>query len=184
LLLASGCILGGSPAAPRDLPSAPAPAPKATQGPGAAARVAARWQERFLTRLITDQAGYSDAYGLFSQSGWIDSGQVMVFVAKDGKSARLQTVRPGKKTIDIDRPLQTAELQEILAQAQAAQGLADVVTATFDGVEFEYVHAVRGADGKAQVKKRVFVRNPGLHKMPAQQELINAFQALRRPPKS
>jgi len=184
LLLASGCILGGSQATPKDLPPSPTPAPKSASEPGNAARVAARWQESFLTRLITDKAGYHDAYGLFSQGGWADAGQVMVFVTKDGQSARLQTVRPGKKTIDIDRPLQTVELQQVLAQAQAAQGLADVITATFDGVEFEYVHATRGVDGKAQVKKRVFVRNPGIHKMPAQQGLINAFQALRRPPKS
>ena len=43
------------------------------------ARVGPVWQQAMLDKLAKDPADYREAWGLFSEGGWANAGQVMVY---------------------------------------------------------------------------------------------------------
>ena len=181
LVSACGCIIGSSPekAAQEKEPAAAEKEKNKDKEKGA--QVAGFWQEKMLKALESDQSGYADAWGLFSEGGWADAGQVIILADKDRKQLRLLTVKPGGKDYTQDRKLRPEEFERVMAQAKNAAALADVDVVSFDGVVFEYVHAGKGDQGKAKVDKRLFVRNPGTKSVPEHDALIAVFQDLRQP---
>lgn len=180
LMSACGCILGSGPEKTATEPAA-AGATSAAAKPAekSDARVGAQWQKDMLTKLESDPAGFSEAFGLFSEGGWADAGQVMVLVTADKKALKLNLVPANGKAIVGDRALTSPELKTIEAAAKTAQSLSDIDIESFDGLIFEYVHAIK-TNGKATVDKRFFVRNPGVKAMPDHDKVINAFQELRK----
>ena len=142
-------------------------------------RVALDWQQAMLDRLAKDPAGYREAWGLFSEGGWANAGQVMIY--GDGGQTKMQAVvvEPESDRVSTDRALSVAAFATIANAAKAAEQLVDLDMVAFDALTFEYVHAVKDSAAKVNVVKRVFVRNGGKKDMREYDALIAAFQQLR-----
>jgi hypothetical protein len=183
IMTACGCIMGNGRDEADGEPSPPAPpAPNAADAKTDGGRVAVEWQQKLVDRLKGD-AKATLAYGVFSEGGWADAGQVMIVTAAGGAGAQLVVVDPNKKEPAVDRPLTAAEWQALAPQLDGAAALADVDVQGFDHQIFEYVALKREADGRVVVADRLYVSNPGSKKFPAQDALIAAFQALRTAPR-
>jgi hypothetical protein len=169
---ACGCVLG-SPGKGAQEPTAPS-APKVPE-----ARVRGGLQDKMLALLAAKDTLHGEAWGLFSEGGWSDSGQLAVLVAPDRQSGRLLAARPNKTDWTVDRALESGELARVLAAVKDADTLDDIDIESMDTLTFEYVHAKREGDGKAVVLKRVYVKNPGTKPMPQHEALIDALVKLR-----
>jgi hypothetical protein len=181
LLLTGGCIFStkGSQQkkeAPEPIPAAAAPVTAKERD----ARVQPAWQARMLKELETGGgASFVEAWGLFSEGGWSDAGQVVVLANADRSRTRLLVGSPNRAEVATDRALTAAEWQTLEPQTKAAVGLDDVNESVFDGIVFELVHARR--DGAtAKVVDRLFVKQSGSKPHPQHDALVNAFQALRK----
>jgi hypothetical protein len=174
LATACGCITGNS------AEQKTADAAKPTAGKEEGARVQPAWQDYLVKALSESTEGATEAYGLFSEGGWADAGQIMVIVGKD-KPGRVLVVKPGRKKVEVDRPLTALEwaaLKPILADSST---LASIDATAFDALTFELAHAVKASDGTV-IDRRVFYCNPGTKQAPRHEALISAFQALRAKP--
>ena len=142
-------------------------------------RVALDWQQVMLDRLIKDPAGYREAWGLFSEGGWANAGQVMIY--GDGGQTKLQAVvvEPESDHVSTDRALSVAAFATIANAAKAAEKLGDLDMVAFDALTFEYVHAVKDPAANVSIVKRVFIRNGGKKDTRDYDALIAAFQQLR-----
>jgi hypothetical protein len=181
LASACGCIMGQSEAqtTPKTAEPAPAPAPKAAEPEKDEGRVRPDWQKKMTSLLENQGAGYTDAFGLFSEGGWSDNGQVVVLATQDRTLVKVFAADPGKKTWNLERSLTKGEVEKVIAVAKDTSKLEDIDIEMFDGLIYEFVHQVRQANGKAKTEDRVYVKNPGSKPMPEHQKLIDAFQALR-----
>lgn len=171
LQVACGCVFGKS--------GDDAPAAK-VKGATREAEISIKSQELMLTKL-NDTNGASEAWGVFSEGGWSNSGQVMVVLSPDRKVRQLLIMPPNKPDVAVDRALTDAELASLETAFKQATTLADVDITSFDGLVFEIVHATREQGGKATVQKRVLLRNPGNKPTPEHDAVVAAFQKLRRP---
>lgn len=184
---ACGCIMGQSEAqtTPKtaETPATnPAPAVgKSTAEKAEEKHVRLDWQEKMLNLIENQGAGYADGWGLFSEGGWSDNGQVIVLATTDRSLVKVFTAGPGKKTFDGEHALTKADFEKIEGVTKNADKLEDIDIDMMDGLIYEYVHAVRSQNGKARVVDRLYVKNPGSKPMPEHQKLIDAFQALRKP---
>jgi hypothetical protein len=177
-----GCVLGGS----GDNGAVP-PGDKDNSADGKTgnakgvpeARVRGGFQDKMLALLGAKDTLHGEAWGLFSEGGWSDAGQIAVLVAPDRQSGRLLAARPNKPDWIVDRAIEADELARVLAAVKDADSLEDVDIESFDTVTFEYVHAKRDASGAATVLKRVFVKNPGSKPTPKHEALITALETLR-----
>lgn len=180
LLLTGGCIFStkGSQqkkAAPEPIPAAAAPVTAKERD----ARVQPAWQTRMLKELEAGGDAFVEAWGLFSEGGWSDAGQVVVLANADRSRTRLLVGSPNRAEVATDRALTPAEWQTLEPQTKAAVGLEDVNESVFDGIVFELVHAKR--DGATvTVVERLFVKQSGSKPHPQHDALVNAFQALRK----
>lgn len=182
---ACGCILGQGetdsqaktqePAKPVAAPAASADAQVKDEG-----RVRADWQAKMTNLLETQGAGYSDAWGLFSEGGWSDNGQVIVLATQDRSLVKVFTAGPGKKTFDGEHSLTKADFKKIDEATKGADKLEDIDIEMMDGLIYEFVHQSRGSNGKAKTEDRLYIKNPGSKAMPDHQKLIDAFQSLRK----
>jgi len=145
--------------------------------PGGKPRVAVQWQER-MEQLLSSRPKGSDAYGLFSEGGWADAGQIMIFgVSDDG---HLALVDPAAAEITLERAMKPAEFAAIREATTAGEKLETLEKQAFDGLRFEYVHLRKTGSGSAEVVKRVFMNNPGAEPISKpHNDLIDAFQTLR-----
>jgi hypothetical protein len=174
-LLAAGALAGCILLADKDAAKDDKDAPKQAPSPIAGARVAGAWQERAIALLKAD-AKASDLYGLFTEGGWSDDGQVMVLAT--GDAAQVVFVKPNsKEKSEAARALTATEWTAFKPQAVAAANLADISVEAFDALTYEYVHWQKTADGIKDVK-RVFIRNPS-KPMPEHDKLLKAFEALK-----
>lgn len=180
---ACGCIMGQSDAqtTPKADAPAPAPAPVKAAPKEEPRRVRQDWQDKMTNLMESQGAGYADGWGLFSEGGWSDNGQVIVLATTDRSLVKVFTAGPGKKTFDGERALTKAELEKILAVTKDTEKLEDIDIEMMDGLIYEFVHSVRQANGKAQVVDRIYIKNPGSKEMPGHQKLIDAFQSFRKP---
>lgn len=178
LQVACGCVYGNAEAdsPPSDAAAPVAASPSAPRG----AEVAIKWQDHMLAEL-NRSTGMTEAWGVFSEGGWSNAGQVMVLFNADRTTRRLLIVPSNKAAVSVDRSLTDSELSALADACKDAESLADVDIPSFDGLIFEIVHVVRDADGKASVKKRILLRNPGAKPTPAHDAVVAAFQALKKP---
>lgn len=172
LTSACGCITDSAASAPVIPTRATADAKKQDE-----ARVAAAWQDKMLAMLAKDSAAI-DAYGLFSEGGWSDAGQVIVLVG--GGAPRLAVADSNRQEVSRERPLTDAEWKALSPQIAASAKLADVDVQGFDHLTWEFVHAHKDGE-KVTVADRVFISNPGVKEIPEHDALVAAFQAFRKP---
>ena len=157
------------------------PATGGSGGAGAAkTHLQGTWQEHFTSELQSGRPEASEGWALFSRGGWADNGQIMVYAAKTGGGGRVQIVAPARKDMTSERTLTPAELAAFKEKVAGAAALKDVQTTALDSLVYEYVHAVRGADGAATVTQRL-VYETGMKPVPGHDALVAAFQALRKP---
>jgi len=153
---------------------APASTSKALGG-----RVALDWQQVMLDKLAKDPGGYQEAWGLFSEGGWANAGQVMVYGDAKSTSWRAIVVEPEADRISTDQVLSAAAFAPIAKAAKAAASLVDLDMVALDALTFEYVHVQKDGSGNFKVVKRVFIRNGGKKDTREYDALIAAFQQLR-----
>lgn len=154
-------------------------APDAAKHP----QVQADWQERMLKLLANNKDGLTQAWGLFSEGGWSNVGQVIVLASPDGRKRRLITGAPNAEDLvgGSERELKAGEWQKIERQIQAAQKLPNINETMFDGLIFEFVSAKRERSSQTKITHRLYIKQTGNTPHPAHDALINAFQALRQP---
>lgn len=143
----------------------------------AAAKVSAPWQEKMFDAM--KQSNATEAWGLFSSSGWVDRGQIFV-LGDNGKGKRITKVQPAGAEADAAVPMNDKQATAFAAQVAVGANLQDYAPAVMDGVKYEYVHAVRLPSGEIKILQRVYMVNVGVDakKAPQHDKLVKAFQAL------
>ncbi len=173
LCAACGCITGLGPET-KDSAKDTAQGGSAEAVP--AAQVATAWQKDF-EKLFAADPKAEVGYGLFSEGGWADAGQFMIFV--DAGGARLVHVPAGRVKAEPERPLTASEWETIRPLALAGAELASINVLAFDQLVFDFVRATKGKG----IDRRFHYANPGKVKSPAHEDLIGAFLALGKPAK-
>lgn len=141
-----------------------------------AAKVASAWQVKMFEAMKANQA--TEAWGLFSSSGWVDKGQIMVFGDK-GVAKQVTKVQPAATAADAAAKLSDAKAKAFSSTVAKANKLGDYTPENFDGVKYEYVHAIKTESGEIKILHRVFMVNLGHEKkMPEHERLVAAFKAL------
>lgn len=125
------------------------------------AKVKVNWQRNFFDILLSNQE-YESFWGLFSSSGYSDSGQYMVFRKKGHNQVILFHVSPSGK--DILGPLKINELasQTFLDQIKIGSKLAAQENRSMDGVQYEYLEGERKNGEDIVIKNRFTMNNPGI----------------------
>jgi hypothetical protein len=137
------------------------------------------WQEKFLELFNKQPKTQKVAFALFSYGGWSNDGQVLLF-GEEGKGGVSMYAKPGSKEVDITKNLTAAEFDSFTANSKNFQNLADVDTGVMDGLQFEYVRAVKDDKGQIKVIQRVFMNNPGIGKpAPQHTDLVKLFSLFK-----
>lgn len=142
-------------------------------------RVRRDWQDVFLKKLAAE--GFVEGWGLFSEGGYADNGQFMLFVRPQTQGAVLVHVAVNTKDASAPRDLGEKVVAGLREKLAAGDTLADHNVVSFDGLQYEFVHA-KMVDGKVAVIKRLFMNS--LHtggSTAAYEALVGAFDALVKP---
>lgn len=145
--------------------------------PVVAPRVQAKWQEVFAKR--GKELDAVEAWGLFSAGGWVDDGQLMIFVASDGR-ADIEFVPPGGQAVVNRTAIGAAEVQTLRQKLAEIDQLDDHITASYDAVEYELVHLIPVADTGLAIKTRIMMVLPSKEKAPRHDAVLTALKDLRR----
>lgn len=140
-------------------------------------RIQAGWQEKFVKR--STELNATEAWGVFSEGGWVDDGQLMVFVTPDGR-ATIEFVPPGAKTVGNRAEIGAADVEMLRGKLGKLDGLEDHVTAAYDAVGYELVHLISLADTGLAVKTRIMMVMPTEEKSPDHFAVLAAMKDLRR----
>lgn len=142
------------------------------------ARIQPGWQKAFGARAASLKA--SEAWGLFSEAGYVDDGQIMIFVLPDGTAA-VEAVSPGAKAAKQLAPVSAADLMQLRKEFDGFDELEDFIEPVFDAVQREAVHLVRAVDdGPLDVKTRVLMVRVNSRNAPAHWALIDSFTKVRQ----
>jgi len=145
--------------------------------PVLAARVSPVWQESFIQRSRELKA--VEAWGLFSDGGWVNDGQTMIYVMPDG-SAKVEVVYPGGRGVNELSPVSAADVLKLRKDLEPLDGLEDHVAAVYDAIGYELVHLVPVApDTVLDVKTRIMAVRPLPETAPKHLAAIKTIQAIR-----
>jgi hypothetical protein len=137
------------------------------------------WQNKFIELFRKDQSKHKVAIALFSYGGWSNDGQVLIF-GDDSKGGTAMYAKPGSKDVDTTKDLTAVEFDSFAANSKKFENLPDVDNGVMDGLEFEFVKAVRDEKGDIKVIQRVFMNNPGVGKpAPLHEELVKLFSEFK-----
>ncbi len=179
--LTAGCLSNLTPSNTRSLEQTPATAanaPATSQALAAAARVASNWQIVMFDQLRDSSA--SEAWGLFSSSGWVDSGQVYV-LGDDANPLRVTKVPPAGSEAGPTTSLNETQAKTFLSQVNKANTLADYTPNVYDAVKYEYVHAIKTASGDVKILHRLYMVNISVARkkeVAEHKKLVEVFQSL------
>lgn len=144
----------------------------------AVARVKPVWQKNFMERAKELKA--VEAWGLFSEGGWVDDGQTMVFVVPEGL-AEVEAVFPGGRAASKLKPISAADVLLFRKNMASLDGLEDHIEAVFDAVQYELVHLVPlESEAQLGVKTRIMMVLPTEQKAPKHLALLKAIKAIRQ----
>lgn len=144
------------------------------------ARVKPLWQDYLVKELSEAGGDATEAFGLFSEGGWADAGQIMVVTFK-AKAPRLMVVQAGHKSVSIDRTLTDAEWKALAPALTGSKSLKDTEVTAFDALNFELAHATKDRQG-AMIDRRAFYCSAGGHEDPEFEKVIKALSDLRKAP--
>ena len=135
------------------------------------AKVQLAFQEEF-ARQLAKAGPKAEGWALFSESSMSHNGQRWIIKSKSGKKEIIKhcLIEQGQNAC-VESSLTRASFTKIEPSLRAADKLQHILPVVFDGLRFEYLHAVRG---NPQTKRVVFVSS---HKPfpEAYQNLIKAF---------
>ncbi len=141
------------------------------------ARIQPVWQQAFNDRATS--IGATEAWGLFSDAGYADDGQIMIFVLSDG-TAKVEVVSPGGRAAKTLLPLSAADLLRFRREVTTMDGLEDFVEPVFDSIRREAVHLVRVTDsGPLDVKTRIMIVRASPEKAPQHVAVVDSFARIR-----
>ena len=190
LASALSCVTGHSeeaknPARPtQNVPTTPAKAAPTTKptsttaAKGTDMRIAPALQEELKKRFTAAGAGVTAAYGLFSDGGWSNNGQVMVLLGADASGSKILIATNNKRKIEIERTPTADEWASIKSAIATATPLTDVDQQTFDALAYEYVVFNRHA-GNVERGAHWYYRNPSAAPSADHLAVIKAFQSLK-----
>jgi hypothetical protein len=96
-----------------------------------------------LSALIqADQKNAASVVGLFSEAGYVDGGQTVIFEMEDG-SGEVQRTEPGSKEPLETRKLTNDQLKSFLTSLEEFKTIGNYERPSFDGVRFELLHCRR-----------------------------------------
>jgi hypothetical protein len=142
------------------------------------ARIQPAWQEAFSERAAA--LGAVEAWGLFSDAGYADDGQIMIFALGDG-TATVEVVSPGGRAPKVLLPVSAADLLQLRKELGGLDELEDFVEPSFDGIRREAVHMVRVADsGPLDVKTRIMIVRVSSNQAPRHMAVVDSFARIRK----
>jgi hypothetical protein len=141
------------------------------------ARVGGRWQKQLIDRLKSEK--FDEAWGMFSEGGWSDVGQVMLLANGSRDKFVLLTVKPNEKEGFDTKAFSKNQWESLSKFIEKSATLGDIDEPMFDGLVYEYVHLRRDAEGKVTLAKRVYIKSTGREPHQDHDALVKAFFDLR-----
>ena len=118
--------------------------------------------------------GAKEAWGLFTEAGYVNAGQHMVYRFANDRAKREWT-KPNSRKIEGPESVTTKRLTQFEKSIQHAQQLKPYTVASFDGLRYEYIHIKINDKGQTNIVKRLFLNNPPFKEDSDYQTLIRAF---------
>lgn len=141
----------------------------------AQSRVKADFQKKMLEQFKAEKK-FTAAYGLFSEGGWGDAGQIWVLTNADFSETKVLRAAPNKEAAAeiTAKSSAVAHLKETLA---ASSDLKNVEETMFDGLIYEY-SALKKSGADITASATVYIKSTDLTKHPRHNDLISAFASL------
>lgn len=137
-----------------------------------------QWQESFLELIQKQAQPETEAWALFSYSGWADSGQIIVFTNKE-QQPQAFFANPGSKEVNHEKAFSTEDFQSFVSSLEKFNSLKDFQMQAMDGTQWEFVHVFLNSQAQVEIKQKVFMNNPGLTEEGMQHsELVKTFLEL------
>lgn len=143
------------------------------------ARIQADMQDTFFAKIMKSK-DYYQGYALFSYGGWSNEGQIMILCYKDSSGDIIYVIPNSKKELASQKF--TKSSLDKLRTSLAVGKLNDFKPKVFDGIEYEYVHAIRTSATALDVETRVYMKVPSLYKGEPNLylQVVNAFSNFRQ----
>ena len=141
-------------------------------------KVGTQFQNQMFDQLEKDK-NYTSAYGLFSEGGWSNAGQVWILANEDFSDVKIFKVAANKETpSEVENAKdKAAAIQKLRETLKKSADLKAVEETMFDGLIYEYTAIVRKGQ-HVQMETNVYIKTTDLSKHPKHGELIEAFAAL------
>ncbi|MEZ4741668.1 MAG: hypothetical protein R3B45_04350 [Bdellovibrionota bacterium] len=117
------------------------------------------WQNQFID-IFKQKSQYKHAWALFSYSGWANEGQFLVF-GNEKQTGIAMLANPSSKKINKEVNVSKEAIKYFFNSSTKFSKYEDFDTGIMDGVQYEYVHAEKKKDGTIEIKKRIYMNNPG-----------------------
>lgn len=123
------------------------------------ARIQAAMQEAFFAKIMNSK-DYHEGYALFSYGGWSNEGQTMI-LCKQNDSGDIVHIAPNTTKELTSHSFTQASLARLRTSLKVGK-LQDFMPKVYDGIEYEYVHAIKRDDRNLDVKTRIYMKVPSL----------------------
>ena len=143
------------------------------------ARIQSDLQQEFFAKIMKSK-DYQEGYALFSYGGWSNEGQTMILCQADG-SGNIVHIAPNSTKELPTHNFSQANLTQLRASLPTGN-LYDFTPKVFDGIEYEYVHAVKQDDSNLNVKTRIYMKVPSLAQAKPNHylQIVNAFNIFKQ----
>ena len=125
------------------------------------ARIQIAMQESFFAKIMKSK-DYNEGYALFSYGGWSNEGQTMILCKQDDSGDVIYIAANTTKEL-TSHSFTQASLKRLRIRLKIGN-LQDFTPKVFDGIEYEYVHAVKRNDSNLDIKTRIYMKVPSLAK--------------------
>ena len=126
------------------------------------ARIQAAMQESFFAKIMKSK-DYDEGYALFSYGGWSNDGQILILCKADDSGDIIYIAPNTTKELTTHNFTKT-NLEQLRANLKRSATLSDFTPKVFDGIEYEYVHAIKQDNNNLDVKTRLYMKVPSLAK--------------------
>lgn len=143
------------------------------------ARVQAAMQESFFAKIMKSK-DYHEGYALFSYGGWSNEGQTLILCKKDD-SGDITYIAPNTTKELTSHSFTQDSITQLRTNLKVGK-LHDFIPQIFDGIEYEYVHAVKRDDNNLDIKTRIYMKVPSLAKDKPNPylQIITAFDSFKQ----
>ena len=126
------------------------------------ARIQKEMQESFFAKIMKSK-DYDEGYALFSYGGWSNDGQILILCKADNSGDIIYIAPNTTKELTAHNFTKT-NLEQLRAELTQAATLNDFTPKVFDGIEYEYVHAIKQDNNNLDIKSRLYMKVPSLAK--------------------